>query len=396
MQNPTLGACAPAIACLRSRAANWPDVCRPACASNAAVQLEQEEAEQKDDRAEEEGEDEADQATVHTYKKSQYWSKEVEEKLGLNGADPYGLLELEDKRWRATADEIRKAYRRLVLTMHPDKKASANATEDEGSKPKAAAKKDKATKQGGDGGDGDGVEGQGEEEEEEEEEEDAEFKLLSAAWDLLGNPETRRAYDSIDNFNDYLPVTFSKRSTRNFYQTFRAPFGRQSKFSTVSRVPQLGDEETPYEAVQAFYKFWFSFSSWRDFSLHAEHELKEAEDREERRWMQRQNKNFTDRLKKDERARVQAFVQVRLVAASSPPRPRRVPAAFPPLAGAEAACVRVVVPTPCTRLAREGRAHGLACAPPACRRRVAAGAPGRRRPPAPPACAARLRRPLAP
>jgi DnaJ family protein C protein 2 len=35
-----------------------------------------------------------------------------------------------------------------------------------------------------------------------------------------------------------------------------------------------------------------------------------AQDREERRWMQRQNKNFTDRIKKDERQRVATFVQL--------------------------------------------------------------------------------------
>ena len=40
---------------------------------------------------------------------------------------------------------------------------------------------------------------------------------------------------------------------------------------------------------------------WRTFDLLAEHDLKEAEDREERR-MQRQNKNFTDKIKKEESA----------------------------------------------------------------------------------------------
>ena len=81
-----------------------------------------------------------DGAVVHTYKKSQYWSKEVEEKLGLAGADPYGLLELEERRWRATPDEIRKAYRKLVLTHHPDKKAQSEES--------PAPKKEKAKKGG--------------------------------------------------------------------------------------------------------------------------------------------------------------------------------------------------------------------------------------------------------
>lgn len=284
----------------------------------------EEEAKRAEEAAGEEGEEDEDGlggAAVHSYKKSQFWSKEVEEKLGLGGADPYGLLELEDRRWKASAEEIRKAYRRLVLTLHPDKKAgeaikrsaSAQDVTDENApaeKNGKAKKEKKRAKEEGEGG-GEEEEEKGEEEEEEDAE-DAEFKLLSAAWELLGNNETRRAYDSIDNFNDYLPVAFNpKRTTgRSFYQTFGPGFVRQSKFMTEKSVPQLGDENTPYEQVAKFYKVWMSFSSWRTFDLLAEHELKEAEDREERRWMQRQNKNFTDKIKKEERQRVLAFVQL--------------------------------------------------------------------------------------
>ena len=96
--------------------------------------------------------------------------------------------------------------------------------------------------------------------------------------------------------------------TRTFYQVFTAPFARQSKFSSQTPVPQLGDADTPYETVARFYKFWFSISSWRDFGLLAEHELGQAEDREERRWMQRQNKNIVARIKKDEMQRIGQFV----------------------------------------------------------------------------------------
>ena len=110
----------------------------------------------------------------------------------------------------------------------------------------------------------------------------------------------RRQYDSIDNFNDYRATAFSKKagapSTR---PSAAASRGRPSSRAR-RRPPQLGDEDTPYEQVAKFYKFWFEFSSWRDFSLLSEHDLKEAEDREEKRWMMRQNKNQTDRIKKDE------------------------------------------------------------------------------------------------
>lgn len=147
-----------------------------------------------------------------------------------------------------------------------------------------------------------------EEEAEEESEEDAHFKLLSAAWELLGNAERRRAFDSVDYFNDDLPTAF--RKGKDFYRTFAAPFVRQSKFSELPNVPKLGDADTPYEEVADFYRFWQNLRSWRTFDLHTEHNLAEADDREERRWMQRQNKNITDRIKRDEYKRVQAFVQL--------------------------------------------------------------------------------------
>ena len=262
-------------------------------------QKEQEELDQQQQTAldKEQEMDDDGAATVHTYKKSQYWTKEVEEKLGLGGADPYGLLELEERRWRASADEIRKAYRKLVLTKHPDKKAAMDA---------ATPKKPEKKRSEDDDDD------EGEEKEGGEEEEDAEFKLLSIAWELLGNTETRRQYDSIDNFNDFLPTTFrpNKDEPDRFFRVFGPAFARQAKFSNQTPVPQLGDADTPMAQVQKFYNFWFGFSSWRDFGLLCEHQLKEAEDREERRWMQRHNKNYTARIKKEEISRISAFVQL--------------------------------------------------------------------------------------
>ena len=274
----------------------------------AAAAEEQETVVRKDVTGEDEGgEGEDIHTAVQTHKKSQYWSKEVDEKLGLGGVDLYGLLELEDKRFRASAEEIRKAYRRLVLTMHPDKKAADKAagggetpTTKMNGKPFEAEAKAEAEVEEDGKGEGD------------EEEEDTEFKLLSAAWELLGNAESRRQYDSIDNFNDFLPTAFRERKGEplHFYNIFGPGFARQAKFSLQTPVPQLGDEKTSQDDVNKFYRFWTSFSSWRDFSLLCEHDLKEAEDREERRWMQRQNKNYSARIKKDEMQRIAAFVQL--------------------------------------------------------------------------------------
>ena len=119
-------------------------------------------------------------------------TEEVEEKLGLAGADPYGLLELADKRWRATADELKKAYRKLVLAHHPDRKQAdkeaakeADRIKNGGDDDAPAAKENGAEKKEGDDAPTENGEGEGE-----GEEEDDEFKMLANAWGSSARPRS--------------------------------------------------------------------------------------------------------------------------------------------------------------------------------------------------------------
>lgn len=41
--------------------------------------------------------------------------------------------------------------------------------------------------------------------------------------------------------------------------------------------------------VNNFYEYWVNFESWRDFSLEGEHDLEDAHDRYEKRWMIKEN-----------------------------------------------------------------------------------------------------------
>ena len=64
---------------------------------------------------------------------------------------------------------------------------------------------------------------------------------------------------------------------------FGPAFKRNSRWSVTQPVPDVGDEETAYAAVDKFYDFWFSFKSWREFPHADEEDVEQAESREEKR-----------------------------------------------------------------------------------------------------------------
>jgi DnaJ family protein C protein 2 len=42
-------------------------------------------------------------------------------------------------------------------------------------------------------------------------------------------------------------------------QVFGPAFRRNTRWSSIKGVPDLGDENTPYDQVERFYNFWYSF-----------------------------------------------------------------------------------------------------------------------------------------
>ena len=66
-------------------------------------------------------------------------------------------------------------------------------------------------------------------------------------------------------------------------QVFGPAFRRNSRWSVQTPVPEVGEEGTPFEQVDKFYDFWFSFRSWREFPHPDEEDLEQAECREEKR-----------------------------------------------------------------------------------------------------------------
>jgi len=132
----------------------------------------------------------------------------------------------------------------------------------------------------------------------------------------LYSPSSRRTYDSQEKFDDTYPTNIqlhdlTKSLEENFFLTYGEVFERFSKWSTKVPVPQLGDfNNTPYEEVEEFYRFWRYFESWRDFSYEDEHDLTEADNREEKRWMEKQNEKARNKRKKEETIRIRNLTEI--------------------------------------------------------------------------------------
>lgn len=194
-------------------------------------------------------------------------------KLAVRSDDLYELLELGDKRWHATADDIKKSFRRISLTYHPDKIAHLGEAAREAS--------------------------------------ESHFKAVMKAYDVLSDKKKRAAYDSIDDVDDSIPTERdAQTSPERFYDKFGKCFALNSRWSVSDRVPQLGDDKSDMKSVDKFYEFWYSFKSWRDFSFDLEYDLDQAECREEKRWMERQNSKHVKSKKLDESARIRRLVDL--------------------------------------------------------------------------------------
>jgi DnaJ homolog subfamily C member 2 len=208
-------------------------------------------------------------------------SAHLKKMLAKDSEDLYGLLELGDKRWRATADDIKKAFRRISLLYHPDKVSHLGKEAVENS--------------------------------------ETHFKKVKKAYDILADKKKRASYDSIDEVDDSIPSEASLNES-NFFLKLRPVFDINARWSSSDRVPSLGDETTEIEDVNKFYDFWYTFKTWRDFSFDLEYDTDQAECREEKRWMDRQNAKHIKTRKVDEAARIRRLVDT---AYKNDPRIRR-------------------------------------------------------------------------
>jgi len=187
--------------------------------------------------------------------------------------DHYAVLGLGLIRYRATLNQVKTAYRKLVLKHHPDKRRRK----------------------------GEQISGS---------DSDDYFSCIQKAFETLKNLESRRSYDSIDpKFDEGVPVV-NKHNKDNFFEVFTPVFDLNQRWSVdeMNKIPYLGDNDSTIEEVNEFYTYWYDFQSWREYSYLDEEDKERAEDAMERKWMERKNKQERAAKKKEENARLRSLV----------------------------------------------------------------------------------------
>ncbi|XP_028933789.1 dnaJ homolog subfamily C member 2 [Ornithorhynchus anatinus] len=183
--------------------------------------------------------------------------------------DHYAVLGLGHVRYRATQKQIKAAHKAMVLKHHPDKRKAAGEPIAEG--------------------------------------ENDYFTCITKAYEMLSDPVKRRAFNSIDpTFDNSVPSKSEAKDS--FFEVFSPVFERNSRWSSKKNVPKLGDMHSSFEDVDAFYSFWYNFDSWREFSYLDEEEKEKAECRDERRWIEKQNRAARAQRKKEEMNRIRTLV----------------------------------------------------------------------------------------
>ncbi|XP_068443131.1 dnaJ homolog subfamily C member 2 [Clinocottus analis] len=183
--------------------------------------------------------------------------------------DHYAVLGLPHLRYKATQKQIKAAHKSIVLKHHPDKRKAAGEQIVEG--------------------------------------DNDYFTCITKAIETLSDPVKRRAFDSVDpTFDNTVP---SKNEGKdNFWEVFSPVFERNARWSSKKHVPTLGTIDSTFEEVDNFYSFWYNFDSWREFSYLDEEEKEKAECRDERRWIDKQNRASRTQRKKEEMNRIRTLV----------------------------------------------------------------------------------------
>ncbi|KAG7590085.1 DnaJ domain [Arabidopsis suecica] len=201
----------------------------------------------------------------------------------------------------SSPDEIRSSYRRLALQRHPDKLMKAGGLS--------------------------------------EAEATAQFQELVHAYEVLSDPKERAWYDSHrsqilfadhssaggsksggmpggsvpDLFAFFTPTVYSGYSDTGkgfykvYYDVFNSVYLNEIKFArtlglrmdSVREAPIMGNLESPYAQVTAFYNYWLGFCTVMDFCWVDEYDVMAGPNRKSRRLMEEENKKVRKKAKRE-------------------------------------------------------------------------------------------------
>ena len=146
---------------------------------------------------------------------------------------------------------------------------------------------------------------------------------------MLSNPKKRILYDSVDVDDEFDEVPKKIKDPvadqAKFFKKFGAAFDRNARWlgehGNVPKSPPLGDMDISHDDLSAFYDFWYKTNSWRTFGYWDKEETDNAGSREEKRYLEKQNKAERKRMQKEEGSRMMQLIDN---AWASDPRRRKL------------------------------------------------------------------------
>jgi DnaJ family protein C protein 2 len=192
--------------------------------------------------------------------------------IGKDKDNYYQLLGIEDLFLKASIDDIRKAYKKVAMIFHPDKNKT-NVKHENKDDIGTEEEIEKLEKERLEKFNEMSEEDQLKEEDKIKDEVNKRWLKIKDAYDTLLDPEKRKKYDSTFDFDDEIPDANKEVNPEDFYKEFGPCFLKNSIWSKRRPIPKLGDKSTPIEKLKKFYQFWFSFDTWRDFSIEGENNL---------------------------------------------------------------------------------------------------------------------------